>query len=86
MGSSPIIPTIFDTTANMRIQMIWTIIYKDSKTNDLRTEVMQGPFGQQVALNLLSNSFGGDVLAIVAGSQTVYFNNRSKQSLCDDTY
>jgi len=55
--------------------MIWTVIYRDTSTGDLSTEVIHGPHGKSDTLSFLAKGFKGDVLAIVAGDQVVHFND-----------
>ena len=60
--------------------MIWTVIYRDSGSHSLLTKVIHGPHGKSDTLAFLSKGFEGDVLAIVAGDQVVYFNDATKVS------
>jgi hypothetical protein len=55
--------------------MIWTVIYRESDTNELLTKVIHGPHGKNDTLSFLAKGFEGDVLAIVAGDQVVHFND-----------
>ena len=64
--------------------MIWTVIYRDSYTHGLLTKVVHGPHGKSDTLSFLSKGFKGDVLAIVAGDQVVYFNDLVKPSSSDE--
>ena len=64
--------------------MIWTVIYRDSCTRGLLTKVIHGPHGKSDTLSFLSKGFKGDVLAIVAGDQVVYFNDLIKSSSSDE--
>jgi len=61
--------------------MIWTVIYRDSSTNGLASKVIHGPHGTGDTLSFLAESFGDDVLAIIAGSQAVYFNGPASNSV-----
>jgi hypothetical protein len=63
---------------------IWTVIYRDSCADELLTKVIHGPHGKSATLSFLSEGFEGDVLAIVAGDQVVYFNDLKKSSSSDE--
>tara|TARA_Y100001973_G_scaffold103817_1_gene171964 strand:- start:58 stop:321 length:264 start_codon:yes stop_codon:yes gene_type:complete len=80
MGSSPIVPTIYYNEE----EMTWTIIYREHGRQDaLSTEVIHGPWGEKESMRFASSKVNGDVLAIVAGDQVVYFNNPVVSSLYD---
>ena len=64
--------------------MIWTVIYRDSNSHGLLTKVIHGPHGKNDTLSFLAKEFKGDVIAIVAGNQVVYFNDAVKSSLCNE--
>jgi len=55
--------------------MIWTVIYRDSSEKNMLSKVIYGPHGERDTMSHLKDNFDGDVLAIIAGDQAVYFNN-----------
>jgi hypothetical protein len=65
--------------------VIWTVIYRGFHSDELLTKVVYGAgHGKVDTLAHLAEEFDGEVLAIVAGDQVVYFSSPAKSSLCDE--